>query len=177
MKRKFVLLNTSCLLLIAVGFIACQDQPRTGGTTGGFTIDSANAAKYIIPLDQARTYQQRFITTREALQKRIADTSFFEKNFNLPNSESFSKDALLLLLSQPEADAVRMYYGKDEDGNVRLVLMPIRKDGSVIYNKLLQEKKRGTDSTDTTQPRPQAAPPANDADAVETGQTCPPCIL
>ena len=87
----------------------------------------------------------------------------------MPNGEAFSKDAILLLLSQKEATGIRVYYGKDSKGVVRLVLLPVRNDGSVIYNKLITSGQPAPDSVSRAL--------SSTAEAVETGQTCPPCLI
>jgi hypothetical protein len=58
------------------------------------------------------------------------------------------------------------------------VLLPVTKDGKDIYNKLIEQKPASDTiarpSTDSTQP---AAPGIEQADAMENGQICPPCIM
>jgi len=96
----------------------------------------------------------------------------------VPNSESFTKDALLLLLSQKGADGIRFYYGKDKKGVVRLVMLPVTKEGKDIYTKLIASSttKLNTDSSAPKFNTRDAAAETN-AEAVETGQTCPPCLI
>ncbi len=179
MQRKFVFLNTGCLFLCLVLLAGCKAQSKIGGDRGGkYPYDADNANRYVIPVSQAVKYQQGFMETRKEIGRLIQNPGYLEKNFNIPNGESFSKDALLLLLNQKDAVGVRMYYGKDEKGAVRLILMPVRKDGSVIYAKLKPVLRRqAMRASDLAAGQPAAARAMMEAEAVETGQTCPPCIL
>lgn len=174
MKPKFSPSGATTLLLLLIVFYSCKEnQHKENGIRNGYNFDTARAAKSVIPIKEAVLLQQSFINTRRELEKLIKDTSFLSKNFNIPNGEAFTKDALLLLLSQKEADGVRLYYGKDSKGVVRLVLLPIRKDGTVIYTKLLSTGRSNSDSAGSAS----RAAPIDEADAVETGQTCPPCLI
>ena len=67
----------------------------------------------------------------------IGDTSYLGKNFNLPNAETFTRDAIILLLNQTGADGVKVYYGRDNAGVVRLVLLPVDKNGRDIQAILI----------------------------------------
>lgn len=178
MLRKFSPLGAVIILLLLVSLYSCNDHNRNEeGNKGGISFDTANAAKSVIPISQAIAFQQSFINTRGELGKLTKDTSFLAKNFNIPNGEAFTKDALLLLLSQKDADGVRFYYGKDSKGVVRLVLLPITKDGKVIYTKLITSAAT-IPPRDTTGAALKARALSDETDeAVETGQTCPPCLI
>jgi len=168
MQRKFSPAASIVLFALMV-LLGCQQNQGGGNNDGTLKFDTAIAAKSVIPIAEAVTLQQNFIRTFGEVKKLIRDTSYLTKNFNIPNGEAFSKDALLLLLSQKEATGIRVYYGKDSKGVVRLVLLPVRKDGSVIYNKLIASGKPAPDSASSAL--------SSAVQAVETGQTCPPCLI
>lgn len=177
MLRNFSI-SIGMILLVSVLLYSCNDHNfNQPGNTGEIKFDTAVAARSVIPISQAIAFQQSFINTRTELSKLTRDTTFLTKNFNLPNGEAFSKDALLLLLSQKDADAVRVYYGKDSKGVVRLVLLPITKDGKVIYNKLITSSSTNPPRDTTKTALKSNAVNDSDAEAVETGQTCPPCLI
>lgn len=176
MKSKLSPAGVLTFLLVVTLLAGCKVD-NGDKTDTDYRFDTTVAAKSVIPLMEATQLQQSFINGRTDLGKLITDTGYLSKNFNIPNGEAFSKDALLLLLSQKEADGVRMYYGKDVKGVVRLVLMPIRKDGSVIYTRLIGSRKSGQDSSQTSKSTINNDGDDDDDEAVETGQTCPPCIL
>ena len=133
-------------------------------------MDEARARRSIIGIDTAIQYQQRFVQTRSALK----DTGFLNKNFNIPNAESFSRDAIILLLNQQGADGIRIYYGKDNLGKIRLVLLPIDSAGKDIKTKLVSTKTTSRVQGDSSAPAKQSG---DDGEAIEKGQTCPPCEI
>ncbi|MEO5995246.1 MAG: hypothetical protein ABIN89_01035 [Chitinophagaceae bacterium] len=169
MQCKFSPAAAIILFLSLMALFSCKQNQNGGNVNDTFKFDSATAAKSVIPIAEAVTLQQSFISTYGEVKKLIRDTSYLAKNFNIPNGEAFSKDAILLLLSQKEAVGIRVYYGKDSKGVVRLVLLPVRKDGSVIYNKLITGGKPAPDSASRAL--------SSAFEAVETGQTCPPCLI
>lgn len=169
MQRKFLPAAAIILFFSLMVLPGCRQNQNGGNTDDTFNFDSATAAKSVIPIAEAVTLQQSFLSTFGEVKKLIRDTGYLSKNFNVPNGEAFSKDAILLLLSQKEAAGIRVYYGKDAKGVVRLVLLPVRKDGSVIYKKLITGGKPVPDSVSSAL--------SSAAEAVETGQTCPPCLI
>lgn len=177
MLRKFFPSVVITILLLSTGLISCN-QHLNNGDNGVISFDTARAAQSVIPIQEAIAFQRSFIRTRSELSKLTNDTSYLLQNFNLPNGEAFTKDALLLLLNQKDADGVRFYYGKDTKGVVRLVLLPVTKDGKVIYTKLIGSSRSvtGLDSS-VTGVKAKALNAGNNDEAVETGQTCPPCLI
>jgi hypothetical protein len=159
-------------LLIAFTWAGCNDN---NDGAGKIPFDERRAEQSVIPIDTAKSYQANFISTRETLRKLLADTNFLNRNFNLPNAETFTRDAIILLLNQTGADGIKMYYGKDNAGVVRLVLLPVDKNGRDIQNVLIDRRQANAISIPGI-PSAQAAPPS-EAQAVENGQTCPPCII
>lgn len=162
------------LILAAFLWIGCNNG-NGGINAGGIPFDERRAEQSVISIDTAKQYQANFINTREASGRLVGDTSFFRQNFNLPNAESFTRDAIILLLNQKGADGIRIYYGKDKAGVVRLVLLPVDKDGKDIQNVLIDRGQTQAISIPGIQSA-QAAPPSQ-AQAVENGQTCPPCLI
>ena len=103
----------------------------------------------------------------------VSDSSFLDKRFNMPVAEMFNRDAIALLLNQEGADGIRIYLGRDEEGYVRLFLLPVDKNGKDIHKKLLD--------TDEDKKEPAAGDPkvmkqtmdGLDGEAIEVGQRCP----
>ncbi len=165
------------IILLLTSIISCNNIRNRD--VNGLAFDTSRAARFIIPISEAIALQDSFITTRSELSKLTRDTTFLTKNFNLPNAETFTKDALLLLLSQKNADGIRFYYGKDSNGVVRLVLLPVTKDGKDIYTKLITSSRNQL-NIDSSAPGFRSGVHAldtTDNEAVETGQTCPPCLI
>ena len=170
-QRSLVILS---LTVAAFTWIGCNNGGG-GVTAGQIPFDQKRAEQSVISIDTAKQYQANFISTREALGRLVGDTGFLAKNFNLPNAESFTRDAIILLLNQQGADGIRVYYGKDNAGVVRLVLLPVDKNGRDIQNVLIERGQTQAISIPGIQSA-QAAPPS-EAQAVENGQTCPSCLI
>lgn len=153
-------------------WVGCNDNGVAGG---GIPFDQRRAAESVISIDTAKIYQANFIRTRQELGRLISDTTYLTRNFNLPNAESFTRDAIILLLNQKGADGIRVYYGKDEKGVVRMVLLPVDKNGRDIQAVLVERGQTNALSIPGIQSA-QAAPPS-EMQAIENGQTCPPCII
>jgi hypothetical protein len=164
-------LSKLSLLLIATAFVATGCGNKNDGK---IIYDEANASKEVITIAQARALQKSFLSERSIVGKMVTDT-FLNKKFNLPNAETFGRDAIALLLNQG-ADSIRIYYGLDSLGKCRLVLLPVDKMGNDMYKKLLGHKKE-TAITIPGVSSANAQETTGDEEAVETGQICPPCLI
>ena len=133
------------------------------------------ASKEVITIAQAKALQKRFIATYGELNRMVKD-SFVEKKFDIPNAETFGKDAIALLLAQA-ADSIRIYYGIDSLGECHLVLLPVDKKGNDIYKKLITHKSAAIHVPGISSAQAQGTTGGDDNEAVETGQICPPCMI
>ncbi len=133
--------------------------------------DEKKAREELIPIEQAKSYQEKFVASRRELEKLVNDSSFLKRSFNFSNAESFNRDLIALLLNQKGADGIRIYFGQDEKGQVKLVLLPVDKEGHDIITTLLPN---------TAAINVPGISPANaqqSGQAGETGQQCPPCTI
>ena len=128
------------------------------------------ALNHIIPDSTAAKYQKRFLKAYDTL-KKIAPDTFLARHFRIPNAETFSREVLCVLINHPGVDSVRIFYGEDTTGSFRLVLKGVDKKGEIVITKLLP-RKNVSDSVRSSSNLPQ-----DDGDAVENGQTCPPCLV
>lgn len=120
------------LAVLTVLYGSCNDKGD-----GKIPFDEKRARLQIIPVRQGSEYSAKFINLRDSvLPKLIRDNSFLDQQFNLPISETFNRDAIIALLNADGADGVRIYFGVDKKGLVRLVLMPVDKEGNDIVTKL-----------------------------------------
>lgn len=159
--------STRTLVVVALFSLALSVlYSCNGGKGGGIPVDNERAKVHIIPIKQADTYRDQFSKTKTDLLAQLRDSSYLDREFNLPIAEMFNRDAIALLLNQEGADGIRIYLGRDEKGQVRLVLLPVDKNGKDIRRKLM-------DLQSLTQKA--AASPDDDMDgqAVEVGQRCP----
>lgn len=162
-NRPFFLV-IACLLVLAV--VSCNNKEG-----GKITIDEKRAAEQVIPVEQGIAYQNRFTAARTELAGLLKDSTFLARKFNLANAESFNRDAIGLLLNQHGADGIKIYFGSDEKGQVKLVLVPVDKNGKDIITGLLGN------NTALTIPGISSAYAQTGGKVVENGQVCPPCEI
>ena len=160
--RKFSL---AALCLIAFSFIL------SGCYRDQIPLDEKRASQQIIPIEQAKAFQNRFVETHRELSQRMGNDSSMKTKFVLNNGESFNRDMIALLLNQKGADGIRIYLGQDEKGEVRLVLLPIDKDGKDIITTLV------ANATALKIPGISQSNAGSGGQAGETGQGCPTCTI
>ena len=162
MKSTRTLVTVAVIISSALALYSCN-----GGEKGGdIPVDKERAKVHIIPIKTADAYRDVFGKTKAALYGQVRDSAFLDKEFDLPIAEMFNRDAIALLLNQKGADGIRIYLGRDDKGQVRLVLLPVDKNGKDIRVKLLDDKN-------ITQKAGAAPPDDIDGEAVEAGQRCP----
>jgi hypothetical protein len=162
MKSKNIILTIVSLFVISIIFSSCyRDKIR---------LNKERAMQQIIPIEQAKLFQKNFIVSHERMQKSIPDSLFLNNHFNLPNAETFNRDMISLLLNQDGADGIRIYYGEDENGKIRLVLLPVDAKGNDIITTL-------TGTAAIKIPGISTANAQGGGQAGESGQACPPCLI
>jgi len=127
--------------------------------------------KHVIPDSTAAKYQRRFLAAYDTL-KKIAPDTFLARHFRIPNAETFSKDIICALIHSRDVDSVRIFYGEDTTGGFRLILKGVDKKGNIVRIKFPTGKTPVSDTIKSPSNVPQ-----DDGDAVENGQTCPPCMV
>ena len=138
-----------------------------GCHSGKIPIDEKKALVHIIPESQAREYLRSYSVAFQDLQRQVKDSTFLDTKFNLPIAEAFNRDAIGALLNADGAAGIRIYLGRDSIGRIRLVLVPITKEGRDIYTRLVG-------NVDVPANGVSAAPmPSSAGQAVEDGQRCP----
>lgn len=133
---------------------------------GKIPLDEQKASLHIIPGPQGKEYIHSFQEASIELSRQIKDSSFLDKQFQLPIAEAFNRDAIAALLNATGAQGIRIYLGRDKVGQIRLVLVPITKEGNDIYTKLIN--KRDAPASGAT-----AGAATPESQVVEVGQRCP----
>jgi hypothetical protein len=116
-------------------------------------------------------YQRRFLSSYAEL-KKLAPDSFLAHHFRIPNAETFSKDIICALINSKGVDSVRIFYGEDTTGGFRLILKGVDSKGNLVTLKFPTGKPPVSDTI-----KKPSNLPEDDGDAVENGQTCPPCMV
>lgn len=155
--QRNLIASTAILALLLL--TACGDQKDQG-----ISVNEDRAREHIITLEKADQYIADFASGKEELGRLIPDSNFLDSRFNLPVAEMFNRDAIALLLRQDGADGVRIYLGRDDSGQVRLVLLPVDNQGNDIRKMLITNLQQAAAT--------KAAPP-DDGEAIEAGQRCP----
>src|SRR5215213_9287558 len=146
---------TILILITGLALAGCSD--------GKIPVDVEQARGNVIPVSQAKAYTQSFARGRQELAFRLADSNYLPRNFNLPDGEMFNRHAIALLLNQEGAEGVRIYLGRDDKGQVRLVLVPVDKSGKNIIGKLIT-------SSNAYIPGVASAYAQEEGEAIENGQ-------
>jgi hypothetical protein len=170
MKQQTFIARTMLLLSAISFFTVSCNRP------GKIRYNEERAAKHVISIKQAKRLQDSFIVRRQELSRLVQDTTFLSQKFFLSNSETFNRDAIALLLNQPGADSIRIYFGNDDNGKVRLILLPVDKNGKDIINKLIS-RKTALKIPGLSSAQAQDNNSVEDGEAIETGQICPPCSI
>lgn len=135
--------------------------------TGEIPLDKGRAVEHVIPIDEARKLRQGFLAGRKELQS-ILPGNYLDSAFNIPEAEMFNRHAIAALLNAKGAEGIRIYMGKDEKGQVRMVLLPVDSSGTDILTMLVSRDKA------TNIPGIAPAQAATYQQAMESGQRCPP---
>jgi len=137
---------------------------RPGGSGGKIPINEDSARLNIISANLGKSYLKSFKAADTELPHVVNDT--FLAHFQLPIAEAFNRDAIGALLNVDGAVSIRVYLGRDDNGLVRMVLVPVDKNGHDIYTQLV---KPGAAAPGEAQPQVKA----QDAQVVDIGQRCP----
>lgn len=130
-------------------------------------LNKARASRHVISQEEAEKLTIGFQRAKKELRARLQD-NYLDSAFNLPDAEMFNRDAIAALLNAKGADGIRIYMGRDEKGQVRLVLLPVDKRGNDIHTTLVSRE------TALSVPGIQSAKAQTGAQAMESGQRCPP---
>ena len=146
-------------------FIGCNPPP----TTGKIPFNEDSVRNHILPIKEAVVYTTKFRTARDSFYKQYPP---LQTALNLGQAESFNRDAIAVLLNQidpsgRESAGIRIYYGLDRNGEVRLVLVPYDTNGNDIINELIGNK------TVVLPGIPTANAAGTSGQTIENGQRCP----
>ena len=160
--RKFSL---AALCIIAFSFIL------SGCYRNQIPLDEKRASQQVIPIEQAKAFQQKFLESRRETERFLTDSAIQKKKLVFANAETFNRDIIALLLNQKGADSIRIYFGANEKGEVKLVLLPVDKDGHDIVTTL------SANFTALKVPGISSANAGTGGQAGEAGTGCPPCTI
>jgi hypothetical protein len=158
------------VLVISILFSLSGCQTNTA-PNNGVNMDSVKA--HVIPIEQAIRWTAHFRATVDSLQRKCPQ---FKDSLWLPRAEAFNSDLLSLLLSQKDstgvqAAGIRIYYGLDEKGVCRMVLVPYDKNNNDIINHLTAAGSEPVPGVSS--PKAETSSTTSGGQTGETGQQCP----
>jgi len=159
---RLVILST---IVLAAGISGCNQTPNTGN----IPVNEDSVRNHILPIREAIAYTKKFRNARDTFYRQLPP---LQSGLNLGQAESFNRDAIAILLNQKdslgnEAAGVRIYYGLDAGGQVRMILVPYDMNGNDIINQLIGNKAASIPGI------PRANAFWADGQTVENGQRCP----
>jgi len=149
-------------LVIALFLTACGTEPQQ------CPVNNERVKLQAIPISLAKQYRASYEQGLAQLEAQLKDPAFLRDSFNIPQAEMFNRDAIGALLNVQGADGVRIYLGRDNAGQIRMVLLPVDKEGKDIISNLTAKdvaKFRGVPSAHAQE--------GEDGEAIENGQRCP----
>lgn len=155
---------------LAVGAALCGMLSLSSCRPGGkIPVDENKAAEHIISGAQVVSDIKSFRAGEAELGRINGTDSFLNKEFKLPYAESFNRDAIAALLNADGAVGIRIYLGRDDANQIRLVLLPVDKFGNDIHTKLVSVPLPAGN-----QPRVLEAQSKTESyQGVDIGQRCP----
>ena len=139
---------------------------RPAATRPALPFDATAARQHVIPVHDAAAYARNFTRARDTVYR---GNPGLKAQLDLPNSESFNRDAIAALLEARDssgnpAAGVRVYLGLDSAGHARLVLVPYDSRRNDILTRLSTHISVAPDGVTAE---------VTGADAVENGARCP----
>jgi hypothetical protein len=134
------LTNTLLILIVIVSachLFACRPAGEGGGL--GDSINPDTIKRHILPIAIADQYTASFRASIDSFSKSCPH---FKDSMQFGHAESFPKDVFLELLRQKSdsgapAVGIRIYYGRDNLGKIRQILVPIDSNGNDIINHII----------------------------------------
>src|SRR5882724_11577584 len=168
---------SALLLMVAlISVIAgCNQQPpKDGGGNGGVGVIPYNQDSvrgHILKYDEALKYNAKSRTSldtiggKETQARRVGGLDFGK-------AEAFNRDAIAVLLNQKDslgnaAAGIRVYYGVNEGGQVRMILVPYDVKGNDIIRELIVQKTAKIPGIS------EAKAYWDNGQTIENGQRCP----
>jgi hypothetical protein len=135
-------------------------------------INEDSVKPHVISITEAAQLTANFRNTVDTFNKKCPP---FKDSLKFGYSEAFNSDSYRLLLKQKDssgrkAAGIRIYYGLDKNGQVKMVLVPYDSSGNDILNHLISVD--GKPVPGVSQAHTESLT-VSSAQAVEQGQLCP----
>ncbi len=152
------------IILILLILLIFREFNRGGGS---IPVDNEKARAHIVSMKTAADYTKAFHAAEKELKAQLKDSTFLNRQFNLPKCEMFNRDAIAALLNKEGSKGVRIYLGLNEKKEVCFVLVPVTDKGTDLRGKLVADKSFRIPGISS------AMAQLTDEEAIERGQRCP----
>jgi len=171
--RSGTLLFPVLFLLITLSVFSlsgCNERPGDGLPP----INEDSVKPHAIPLSLAIELTKSFRGTVDSLNVKCPQ---FKDSMRIGRSEAFNSDVFKILMKQKDssgnlAAGIRIYFGRGPEGQIKLVMVPYGPDGKDILNHLISTDEKQVPGVSPAKTRELTT--GNGAQAMETGQLCPP---
>lgn len=158
--------HSACLILMVWIFASMGCTPQT---SSNIPVNEDSVRSHILPIGDAISYTKKFRVVRDSAYRQAP---VFKNGLDLGQAEAFNRDAIAVLLNQQDASGVkaagvRIYYGVDLRGQVRMILVPYDIHGNDIINELIGNKVVHIPGI------PSASAFTGNGQTIEQGQRCP----
>jgi hypothetical protein len=148
-----------------IHFSSCQP----GAAEHEAAINQDSVKPHIMSIEEADKQTANF---RAAIDSLDLHVPHFKDSMQFGHAEAFPKDVFRELLrqrndSQGPAYGIRIYYGRDEAGKIRQILVPYDSNGNDIINHIMDMGNRPASGV-----RAEALK-VSDGQVLENGQRCP----
>jgi hypothetical protein len=119
-------------LVLLVIFLLFQRSTTQVKTIAEIPYNKDSARVHYISLKAAQQLTANFKAGKAALARQLKSADFLEKKFDLPIAEKFNRDAIAALLNHKGAKGIRIYFGQDDKGLIKMVLVAVDAQGNDI---------------------------------------------
>ncbi|MHA4810888.1 hypothetical protein ACX0G9_22465 [Flavitalea flava] len=143
-----------------------------GGSGAEPPINEDSVKPHAIPIAVAAKYTEDFRNNIDSFNKNCPK---FAESMHFGKAEAFNSDVFRVLLRQKDstgklAAGIRIYYGLDEKGTVKFVMVPYDENGADILHHLISTDEKQVPGVS---PAKTEALVIGGAQAMEMGQLCP----
>ena len=166
-SSSWILSSFLFILVSTLGLSGCHESAGSEPV-----INQDSVKPHILPIGVAIQYTANFRASVDSFNRRCPG---FKDSMQFGHAEAFNSDVYHLLLSQKNskgdpAVGIRIYYGRDNAGMVKMIMVPYDKDNNDIINTLvdLANKTPGVSPAHT-----EALTVGGSGQTIEQGQHCP----
>jgi hypothetical protein len=126
------------LLVLLLTASVCHFSACRPPAPDGEEINADSVKNHILPIEKAIQYTASFRASIDTFNKTAPH---FADSMHFGHAEAFNKDVIRELLRQSDslgkAAGIRIYYGRDNAGSIRMILVPYDSAGNDIITHII----------------------------------------